>query len=83
MKKIIIAVGALGVMSFTRNQLMNTFLLSEALNNVQNMREWMVEDQKQGIIEFEYGEYYIEYLNETEDLLIEYYNSNYKLNTDK
>ena len=81
MKKILIAVGALGVMSFTSNQLMNTFLLSEALNNVQNMREWMVEDQKQGIIEFEYGEYYIEYLNETEDLLIEYYNSNYKLNT--
>ncbi len=83
MKKILIAVGALGVMSFTSNQLMNTFLLSEALNNVQNMREWMVEDQKQGIIEFEYGEYYIEYLNETEDLLIEYYNANYKLNTDK
>ena len=83
MKKIILAVGALGVMSFTSNQLMNTFLLSEALNNVQDMREWMVEDQKQGIIEFEYGEYYIEYLNETEDLLIEYYNSNYKLNTDK
>jgi len=78
-----IAVGALGVMSFTSNQLMNTFLLSEALNNVQNMREWMVEDQKQGIIEFEYGEYYIEYLNETEDLLIEYYNANYKLNTNK
>ena len=83
MKKILIAVGALGVMSFTSNQLMNTFLLSEALNNVQDMREWMVEDQKQGIIEFEYGEYYIEYLNETEDLLVEYYNANYKLNTDK
>ena len=83
MKKILIAVGALGVMSFTSNQLMNTFLLSEALNNVQNMREWMVEDQKQGIIEFEYGEYYIEYLNETEDLLVEFYNKNYKLNTNK
>ncbi len=83
MKKILIAVGALGVMSFTSNQLMNTFLLSEALNNVQDMREWMVEDQKQGIIEFDYAEYYIEYLNETEDLLVEYYNANYKLNTDK
>ena len=83
MKKILIAVGALGVMSFTSNQLMNTFLLSEALNNVQNMKEWMVEDQKQGIIEFEYGEYYIEYLNETEDLLVEFYNKNYKLNTNK
>ena len=83
MKKILIAVGALGVMSFTGNQLMNTFLLSEALNNVQDMREWMVEDQKQGIIEFDYAEYYIEYLNDTEDLLVEYYNANYKLNTDK
>tara|TARA_R110002012_G_scaffold317281_1_gene533272 strand:- start:11 stop:262 length:252 start_codon:yes stop_codon:yes gene_type:complete len=83
MKKILIAVGALGVMSFTSNQLMNTFLLSEALNNVQDMREWMVEDQKQGIIEFDYAEYYIEYLNNTEDLLVEYYNANYKLNTDK
>ena len=83
MKKILIAVGALGVMSFTSNQLMNTFLLSEALNNVQDMREWMVEDQKQGIIEFDYAEYYIEYLNDTEDLLVEYYNANYKLNTDK
>ncbi len=83
MKKILIAVGALGVMSFTTNQLMNTFLLSEAVNNVQDMREWMKEDQKQGIIEFDYAEYYIERLNETEDLLIEYYNSNYRLNTDK
>ncbi len=83
MKKILIAVGALGVMSFTSNQLMNTFLLAEAVINIQDMREWMVEDQKQGIIEFDYAEYYIEYLNETEDLLIEYYNSNYKLNTDK
>ena len=83
MKKILIAVGALGVMSFTSNQLMNTFLLSEAVNNIQDMREWMKEDQKQGIIEFHYAEYYIERLNETEDLLVEFYNTNYKLNTDK
>jgi len=76
MKKLIIAIGALGVMSFTTNQLMNTFLLSEAINNVQDMKEWMKEDQKQGIIEFDYAEYYIEYLNETEDLLIEFHNTN-------
>ena len=31
MKKIMIAVGALGVMSFTTNQLMNTYQISEAI----------------------------------------------------
>jgi len=54
---------------------------SEALNNIQDMREWMIEDQKQGIIDSDYANYYIEYLNESEDLLINHWN--YKLNTDK
>ena len=75
MKKILIAIGALGVMSFTSNQLMNTFLLSEAVNNIQDMREWMREDMKQGIIDSAYAEYYIEYLNEAEDLSIYLYNT--------
>ena len=39
MKKILISVGALGVMSFTANQLMNTYQISEALDNVQDMRD--------------------------------------------
>ena len=81
MKKILIAVGALGVMSFTTNEIIDTFLLSEAINNVQDMREWMIEDQKQGIIDSDYADYYIERLNESEDLLINHWN--YKLNTDK
>lgn len=83
MKKIIIAVGALGVMSFTGNQLMNTFLLAEAVNNVQNLQEWMEQDQQNGVIDSTYAEYYLSTLNETEDMLIEFYNANYKLNTDK
>ena len=85
MKKILIAVGALGVMSFSSNQLMNTFLLSEAVNNVQDLREWIEEDIKRGRVVFRLGDGsdYINTLNETEDLLIEYYNANYKLNTDK
>ena len=76
MKKLIIGIGALGVMSFTTNQLMNTFLLSEAINNVQDMKEWMKEDIYSGVIEEDYGEYYVQWLNETEDLLIEFHKTN-------
>lgn len=79
MKKLIIGIGALGVMSFTTNQLINTFLLSEAINNVQDMNEWMVQDQESGVIDSVYAEYYLNTLNETEDLLIDFY----KLNTNK
>ncbi len=76
MKKILIAVGALGVMSFTTNQLMNTYQISVALDNIQDMREWMKEDINAGIIEEVYGEYYIEMLGETEWRLIEFCESN-------
>jgi hypothetical protein len=83
MKKILIAVGALGVMSFTSNQLMNTFLLSEAVNNVQDLQEWIEQDIYNNRIDQSVASDYIDTLNETEDLLIEYYNANHKLNTDK
>tara|TARA_Y100001936_G_C15763192_1_gene502311 strand:+ start:65 stop:316 length:252 start_codon:yes stop_codon:yes gene_type:complete len=83
MKKILIAVGALGVMSFTSNQLMSTFLLSEAVNNVQDLQEWIEQDIYENRIDQSVASDYIDTLNETEDLLIEYYNANYKLNTDK
>ena len=76
MKKILIALGALGVMSFTTNQILHTYQLSEAINNVQDMKEWMKEDIHCGIIDEKYGETYIEWLNETEDLLIDFYNVN-------
>ena len=83
MKKILIAVGALGVMSFTSNQLMSTFLLSEAVNNVQDLQEWIEQDIYENRIDQSVASDYIDTLNETEDLLIEYYNANYKLNADK
>ena len=76
MKKILIAVGALGVMSFTTNQILHTYQLSEAINNIQDMKEWMKEDIHCGVIDEEYGDSYIEWLNETEDLLIDFYNTN-------
>tara|TARA_R100000781_G_scaffold74160_3_gene46219 strand:+ start:168 stop:401 length:234 start_codon:yes stop_codon:yes gene_type:complete len=73
MKKLILSVGVLGVMSFTTNQIMTTYELSEAINNVQDMKEWMTYDQDSGIIDSVYADYYIERLNETEDLLIEHF----------
>ena len=85
MKKILIAVGALGVMSFTTNQIIDTWLLSEALNNVQDMREWMKEDIYNGRLDQNVGSDYLEVLDETEDLLINFNDylklANYKLNT--
>ena len=76
-KKLIISVGALGVMSFTTNEIIDTFLLSEAINNVQDMREWMEEDIYNGRLDESVGSDYLDVLNETEDMLIDYY----KLNT--
>ena len=83
MKKILIAVGALGVMSFTSNQLMNTFLLAEAVINIQDLQEWIEQDIYNNRIDQSVAIDYIDTLNETEDLLIEFYNANYRLNTDK
>ena len=76
MKKLIISVGALGVMSFTANQLMNTYQIASAIDNVQDMKEYMKEDITQGIIEEAYGEYYVEMLQETEWRLIEFAETN-------
>ena len=83
MKKILIAVGALGVMSFTSNQLMNTFLLAEAVINIQDLQEWIEQDIYSNRIDQSVAIDYIDTLNETEDLLIEFYNANYRLNTNK
>ena len=48
----------------------NKYIISEALNNIQDMKEWMQSDIDKDNIITDLGEYYIEYLNETEDLLI-------------
>ena len=46
------------------------YLISEALNNIQDMKEWMQSDIDKDNVITDLGEYYLEYLNETEDLLI-------------
>ena len=52
----------------------NKYLLSEAINNIQDMKEWMQSDVDKDNIITDLGEYYIEYLNETEDMLLEFSN---------
>lgn len=85
MKKLIIPIVLLiGVSCSTQQEIVQNdfhykYNFDEAINNIQDMKEWMLEDQKQGIIDSVYAEYYIEYLNASEDLLLEI--SDYNVNT--
>ena len=65
MKKIILGIGALGVMSFTTNQLYFGTQLVYAMNNIQDMKEWIGEDVNNGRMTEEIAEYYYENLDET------------------
>ena len=76
MKKLIIGIGALGVMSFTTNQLMNTYLLSEAINDVQDLQEWIESDVWNGRIDQSVASDYLDKLEITEDRLIKFYKTN-------
>ena len=70
MKKLLIAASTLTIMSFTVNKVYNRHL-GEAVNNIQDMKEWMMQDIESGKIDPELGENYIEWLEVTEDHLIE------------
>ncbi len=76
MKKLLMIIGTLGVMSFTTNQVMNTWLLSEAINDVQDMQEWLEQDIYNGRIDQSVASDYLETLELAEDRLIKYYNNN-------
>ncbi len=76
MKKILISVGALGVMSFTTNQIINTYQLAEAIDNVQDLQEWMKEDVVSGYLPQNVANDYLEILGETEWRLIEFAEAN-------
>ena len=65
MKKIILGIGALGVMSFTTNQLYFGTQLLYAMDNIQDMKEWIGEDVSSGRMTEEIAEYYYENLDET------------------
>ena len=65
MKKLIIGIGALGVMSFTTNQLYFGTQLVHAMDNIQDMKTWISEDVNSGRMTEEIAEYYYENLDET------------------
>ena len=52
------------------------YLISEALVNVQDMKEWMKQDIDRDNVITDLGEFYIENLNEVEDMLIKLSNTN-------
>ena len=44
--------------------------VEQALENVQYIKSWVIEDLNSGVMDTIYAEYYINTLNETEELLI-------------
>ena len=73
MKKLIIGITTLGTMSFTSNQLYYSTQLVYAINNVEDMKTWIIEDINNGRIEEETAENYFETLDETINLLNDFY----------
>jgi hypothetical protein len=68
MKEIIITIGVLMGMTSTPD---DKIILNETINNIQDMKEWMIEDRNNGVISPEYADYYIQWLNESEIKLIQ------------
>lgn len=71
MTKIIITIGTL--ISMSCGQVDNREL-DETLNDIQDMKEWMIEDRNNGVIDSVYAEYYILLLENSEQLIVEYTN---------
>ena len=44
--------------------------VEQSLENVQYIKSWVIEDLNSGVMDTIYAEYYLNILNETEDLLI-------------
>ena len=78
MKKIIIGIAALGAMSFTSNQLYYSTQLVYAMNNIEDMKEWLVQDIENNKINSEYAEFYFETLDETHGFILDFYNKQCK-----
>ena len=60
----------IGVLVGMASNQVETVELNQTIDNIQDMKEWMIEDQKQGIIDSVYADYYIQYLEESEQILI-------------
>jgi len=72
MKKLFLSISALSLMSFSSVTIYQNYLISESINNIQDMKEWMKQDIESGNIKPELGKNYVEWLEVTEDQLIEY-----------
>jgi len=72
MKKLFLSISALSLMSFSSVTIYQNYLISESINNIQDMKEWMQQDILSGNIDVELGENYVYWLNQTEDYLIDY-----------
>ena len=78
MKKLIIGIGALGVMSFTTNQVYYSTQLVWAMDNLEDMKEWIAEDVNNGRMSEEIAENYFETLDETHSFVNDFYNKQCK-----
>ena len=67
MKELIITIGVLVGMAHNQTEKIE---LMTTIDNIQDMKEWMIEDRNNGVIDPEYAEYYIQYLEESEQILI-------------
>ncbi len=67
MTELVITIGVLVAMASNQVEKVE---LNQTIDNIQDMKEWMIEDQKQGVIDSVYAEYYIQYLEESEQILI-------------
>ena len=61
-------------MSFTSVKIYQNYLLSESINTIQDMKEWMTQDVENGNIDQELAQTYIDNLEQVENDLIEYVN---------
>ena len=73
MKKIIIGIAALGTMSFTSNQLYYSTQLVYAMNNIEDMKEWIIQDVENNKIDSVYAEFYFETLDETHGFINDFF----------
>ncbi len=72
MKKLFLSITTLSLMSFSSVTIYQNYLISESINNIQDMKEWMQQDILSGNIDVELGKNYVYWLEQTEDHLIEY-----------
>ena len=72
MKKLFLSITTLSLMSFSSVTIYQNYLINESITNIQDMKEWLKQDIESGNIDVELGENYIEWLELTEDQLIEY-----------